>query len=89
MPRGDAPQRVAVRRVTGTDGHQPGGPATGEFGHQPTALTFWPRGHQPVVPADQATGSAPRAQGAGQPAHGANAVQVPSNPPNQGTSGKK
>lgn len=89
MPRGDAPQRAAVRRVTGTDGHQPGGLATGQFGHQPTAPTLQTRGHQPVVPAGQATGFAPSSQGAGQPAHGANAVQVPTNPPNQGTSGKK
>ena len=89
MPRGDALQRAAVRRVIGTDGHQPRGPATGKFGHQPTALTLQTRGHQPVVPASQAADSAPSSQGAGRPAHGANAVQVPSNPPNQGTSGKK
>ena len=89
MSRGDAPQRTAVRRVTGTAGHQPGGSATEQFGHQPTAPILRIRGHQPVVPAGQAAGSAPGSQGAGQPAHGANAVQVPSNPPNQGTSGKK
>ena len=75
MPRGDAPQRVTVRRVT--------------EGYQPTAPTLQTRGHQPVVPAGQAAGSAPSTQGAGQPAHGVNAVQVPTNPPNQGTSGKK
>ena len=89
MPRGDAPRRVPVRRVTGMDGHQPRGPVTGQFGHQPTAPTLQTRGHQPVAPAGHAAGSAPSSQGAGRPAHGANAVQVPSNPPNQGTSGKK
>ena len=89
MPRGGAPQRAAVRRVTGTDGHQPRGPATRQSGYQPTAPTLQSRGHQPVAPAGQAAGSAPSSQGAGQPAHGANTVQAPSNPPNQGTSGKK
>ena len=89
MPRGDAPQRAAVRRATELSGHQPRGLATGQFGHQPTALTLQTRGHQPVVPAGRAAGSAPSSQGAGQPAHSANTVQVPTNPPNQGTSGKK
>ena len=89
MPRGDAPQRAAVRRTTELSGHQPGGLATGSFGHRPTAPTLQTRGHQPMVPAGQAAGSAPSSQGAGQPAHGVNVVQVPSNPPNQGTSGRK
>ena len=89
MPRGDAPQRAVVRRVTSTDGHQPNGLASGQFGHQPTAPTLQTRGHQPAVPAGQAAGSAPSSQGAGQRAHGATTAQVPSNPPNQGTSGKK
>lgn len=89
MHRGDTPQRAAVRRVTGADGYQLRGLATEQSGYQPTAPTLQTRGHQPVVPAGQAAGSAPSSQGAGQPAHGANAVQVPSNPPNQGTSGKK
>ena len=89
MPRGDAPQRAAVRRVTELSGHQPGGLAIAPLGHQPTAPTLQTRGHQPVVPAGQAAGVAPGSPGAGQPAPGATAVRVPSNPPNQGTSGKK
>ena len=89
MPRDDAPQRVAVRQVTEFSGHQPRGLATGKFGQRPTAPTLQTRGHQPVVPVGQVAGSAPSSQGAGQPAHGANAVEVPTNPPNQGTSGKK
>ena len=77
MAKSDAPHHI-----TALDGHRPKA-ADGRFGHQPTRPVTQTRGHQPVVP------QGPSSQGGAQPANGGTGAQVPSNPPNQGTSGKK
>ena len=91
MAKGDAPRQPPVRRVTGIDGHRPGLPTDGfiGLGHQPTGPIIQTRGHQPVVPVGQPVAQGPSAQGGGQATNGGTVAQVPSSPPNQGTSGKK
>ena len=89
MAKSDAPARPTPLRVTAIDGHRPIASAGGRFGHQPTHPSTLTEGYQPVVQVGQSIPNGPSPQGPTQSANGGTGAPVPSNPPNQGTSGKK
>ena len=78
MAKDDTPGRPPVRRTISLNGHQPR-----------RAQVIQTRGYQPVIPVSRSLDHGLSSQGGRQPTNEGTTAQVPSNPPNQGTSGKK